>query len=123
MKKNHLFVTMILFLFTNVVNAQSVLETATKKIEEGKLLLENGKEAEALKFFESAIRLSRVKLFREGNPDVYMLVGDAYFNSSKPNIEQAYSFYKRARDIEPRNQAYWEKLRNPIFDEIRKNKG
>jgi tetratricopeptide (TPR) repeat protein len=123
MNQKHLIIILTFFLFANVVNAQSVLESATKKIEEGKLLLDNGKEDEALKFFESAIRLSRVKPFREGHPDVYMLVGDAYFNCSKPHIEQAYSFYKRARDIEPRNQAYWEKLRNPIFDEIRKNKG
>jgi tetratricopeptide (TPR) repeat protein len=123
MNQKHLIIILSFFLFANVVNAQSVLESATKKIEEGKLLLNNGKEGEALKLFDSAIRLSRVKPFRDGNPDVFMLVGDAYLNCSKPNIEQAYSFYKRARDIEPRNQIYWEKLRNPVFDEIKKNKG
>jgi tetratricopeptide (TPR) repeat protein len=122
MNQKYLIVMLSFFLFANVVNAQSVLESATKKIEEGKILLDNGKEDEALKFFESAIRLSRVKPYRDGNPNVFMLIGDAYLNCTKPNIEQAYSFYKRARDIEPRNQAYWEKLRNPIFDEIKKKK-
>jgi tetratricopeptide (TPR) repeat protein len=123
MKQKYLIIMLSLFLFANMVNAQSVLESATKKIEEGKLLLDNGKEDEALKLFESAIRLSLVKPYREGHPHVYTLVGDAYLNCSKPNIEQAYSFYKRARDIDPRNQVYWEKLRNPVFDEIKKKKG
>jgi tetratricopeptide (TPR) repeat protein len=123
MNQKHLIIILTLFLFANMVNAQSVLETATKKIEEGKILLDNGKEDEALKLFESAIRLSRVKPYRDGNPNVFMLVGDAYLNCTKPYVEQAYSFYKRARDIDPMNQIYWKKLRNPIFDEIRKNKG
>jgi tetratricopeptide (TPR) repeat protein len=123
MIRNQLLVVMILFLSANLVNAQSMLETATKKIDEGKILLDNGKEDEALKLFESAIRLSRVKPYRDGNPNVFMLVGDAYLNCTKPYVEQAYSFYKRARDIDPMNQIYWKKLRNPIFDEIRKNKG
>ncbi len=83
-------------------------------------MLNNGKEDEALKLFESAIRLSRVRPFREGHPDVVMMVGDAYLNCSKPNIEEAFSFYKRARDIEPLNKLYWEKLRNPVFDGVKK---
>jgi tetratricopeptide (TPR) repeat protein len=123
MNQKHLILMLTLFLSANVVNAQSMLENATKEIEEGKSLLDNGKEDEALKLFESAIRLSLAKPYREGHPHVYTLVGDAYLNCSKPNIEQAYSFYKRARDIDPRNQVYWEKLRNPVFDEIKKKKG
>lgn len=72
----------------------------------GKLLLDAKNGKEALKTFDQAIRSSRVKKFKEGHPDVMMLVGDAYMNCTQPNYEQAVAYYKRAREIDPSKGIY-----------------
>lgn len=76
----------------------------------GKLLLDAQNGKEALKTFDSAIRDSRKKPYKEGHPDIYMLIGDSYMNSMNPNIEQAVTNYTRARDVEPKSASAWLKL-------------
>jgi hypothetical protein len=122
MKKIQILTTLIFFVCTLSVKAQSVLDKAKEKVEEGKYFLDNGNQKEALKVFDNAIRLSRAKPYKEGHPDIFMLVGDAFLNCPTANIEIAFAFYVRARDIEPRNKKYWEKLSNPIFDQLKKKK-
>lgn len=72
----------------------------------GKLLLDAKNGKEALKTFDQAIRSSKVKKFKEGHPDIMMLVGDAYMNCTQPNYEQAVAWYTRARDANPNNGTY-----------------
>jgi tetratricopeptide (TPR) repeat protein len=69
----------------------------------GKLLLDAKNGKEALKTFDQAIRSSKVKKFKEGHPEVIMLVGDAFMNCTQPNYEQAVAYYVRSRDIDPKN--------------------
>lgn len=76
----------------------------------GKLLLDAQNGKEALKTFDSAIRDSKKKPYKEGHPDIYMLIGDSYLNSLNPNIEQAVANYTRARDVEPKSAAAWLRL-------------
>jgi tetratricopeptide (TPR) repeat protein len=76
------------------------------------LLLDAKNGKEALKTFDSAIRESRKKPYKEGHPDIYMLVGDAYLNSLYPNAEQAVANYSRARDVEPKSAPALIKLGN-----------
>ncbi|MDZ7880265.1 MAG: tetratricopeptide repeat protein [Saprospiraceae bacterium] len=72
----------------------------------GKLLLDAKNGKEAVKTFDQAIRSSKQKKFKEGHPDIYMLVGDAYYNCTQKNFEQAVSNYTRAREIDPKNGLY-----------------
>jgi Tfp pilus assembly protein PilF len=76
----------------------------------GKLLLDAKNQKEALKTFDSAIKESRKKPFKEGTPEIFMLVGDAFLNGVNKNPEQAVAYYTRARDIEPSNAKTWIKL-------------
>jgi tetratricopeptide (TPR) repeat protein len=76
----------------------------------GKLLLDAKNVKEALKTFDSAIKESRKKPFKEGTPEIFMLVGDAFLNGVNKNPEQAVAYYTRARDIEPSNAKTWIKL-------------
>ncbi len=69
----------------------------------GKLLLDAKNGKEALKIFESAVRDSRKKPYKEGHPEIYVLIGDAYLYSTNKNAEQAVANYSRARDIEPKD--------------------
>jgi tetratricopeptide (TPR) repeat protein len=72
----------------------------------GKLLLDAQNGKEAVKTFDQAIRASKVKKFKEGHPDIYMLIGDAYANGTQKNYEQAVSKYTTAREIDPKNGLY-----------------
>ncbi len=76
----------------------------------GKLLLDAKNGKEALKTFDQAIRASKAKKFREGHPDVIMLVGDAFMNCTQPNYEQAVAYYTRAKDIDPKSSTYYLRL-------------
>ncbi len=76
----------------------------------GKLLLDKKNEREANEMFENAIRSSKARPYREGHPDIYMLIGDAYLNSINPNVEKAVASYTRARDIEPKPAIVWIKM-------------
>jgi tetratricopeptide (TPR) repeat protein len=76
----------------------------------GKLLLDAKNSKEALKTFDNAIKESRKKPFKEGHPEIFMLVGDAFLNGVNKNAEQAVAYYTRARDIEPSNAKTWIKL-------------
>jgi tetratricopeptide (TPR) repeat protein len=72
----------------------------------GKLLLDAKNGKEALKTFDQAIRASKAKKFREGHPDIYMYVGDAYMNCTQKNYDQAASNYAKAREIDPTKSRY-----------------
>jgi tetratricopeptide (TPR) repeat protein len=76
----------------------------------GKLLLDRKNDKEALKTFDAAIRSSKAKPYKEGHPDILMLIGDAYLNCTRKNIEQAVANYTRARDIEPKPAVVWIKM-------------
>jgi tetratricopeptide (TPR) repeat protein len=76
----------------------------------GKLLLDAKNGKEAAKTFDSAIRDSRKKPFKEGHPDIFMLVGDSYLNGVNKDPEMAVANYTRARDIDPKNAIYWLRL-------------
>ena len=69
----------------------------------GKLLLDAKNGKEALKTFDMAIRDSRKKPFKEGHPEIFVLIGDAYLYSTNKNAEQAVAYYSRAREVEPSN--------------------
>jgi tetratricopeptide (TPR) repeat protein len=72
----------------------------------GKLLLDAKNGKEAVKTFDQAIRSSKGRKFKEGHPDIYMLIGDAYSNCTQKNYEQAVSNYGKAREIDPKNGLY-----------------
>ncbi len=72
----------------------------------GKLLLDAKNGKEAVKTFNQAIHASKVKKFREGHPDIYMYIGDAYANCTQKNFDQAVSKYTTAREIDPKNGLY-----------------
>ncbi len=72
----------------------------------GKLLLDAKNGKEAVKTFDQAIRSSKVKKFKEGHPDIYMYIGDAYMGGTQKNYEQAVSNYSRAREIDPTRGKY-----------------
>ena len=76
----------------------------------GKLSLDKKNTKDALASFDDAIRNSRARPYREGHPDIYMLIGDSYLNSINPNVEQAVANYTRARDIEPKPAIVWIKM-------------
>ncbi len=76
----------------------------------GKLLLDKKNQKEAMELFDNAIRSSKARPYREGHPDIYMLIGDAYLNSTQPNVEQAVANYTRARDVEPKPAIVWIKM-------------
>ncbi len=76
----------------------------------GKLLLDKKNPKEANEIFDNAIRSSRARPYKEGHPDIYILIGDSYLNSINPNVEQAVANYTRARDIEPKPAIVWIKM-------------
>jgi tetratricopeptide (TPR) repeat protein len=76
----------------------------------GKLLLDAKNGKEALKTFDQAIKDSRKKPYKEGHPEIFMLVGDSYLNCTQKNPEQAVSYYTRARDVEPTQAINWLRL-------------
>ncbi|MBL7816060.1 MAG: hypothetical protein JNL70_13670 [Saprospiraceae bacterium] len=84
----------------------------------GKLLLNQKNEKEALKTFDTAIRSSKSKNYKEGDPYTYMYIGDTYLNCLHPNLEQAMAYFSRARDIEPKSKLFWEKMNNPKFKKL-----
>lgn len=74
---------------------------------QGKSFLDAGNMKDAQKMFEKAIRGSRTKAYKEGHPDMYALVGDAYLSCQKPNNQEAVAKFTSARDIEPKRAKYW----------------
>lgn len=76
----------------------------------GKLLLDAKNGKEALKMFDQAIKDSRKKPYKEGHPEIFMLIGDSYLNCTQKNPELAVAYYTRARDVEPTNALAWLKL-------------
>jgi tetratricopeptide (TPR) repeat protein len=76
----------------------------------GKLLLDAKNGKEALKTFDQAIKDSRKKPYKEGHPEIFMLIGDSYLNCTQKNPDQSVSYYTRARDVEPTNGLAWLKL-------------
>jgi tetratricopeptide (TPR) repeat protein len=76
----------------------------------GKLLLDAKNSKEALKVFDQAIKDSKKKPYKEGHPEIFMLIGDSYLNCTQKNPDFAVSNYTRARDVEPTNALAWLKL-------------
>ena len=73
----------------------------------GKLLLDAKNIKEAQKTFDSAVRNSKEKPYREfGSPQIQMLIGDSWLNGLNKNAEQAVNYYTRARDIDPSKAVY-----------------
>jgi tetratricopeptide (TPR) repeat protein len=73
----------------------------------GKLFLDAGNTKESEKSFERAIKKARTKVYKEGHPDIFVLIGQAYAESSKPNLTEAINNFTRACDIEPKIARYW----------------
>lgn len=65
----------------------------------GKLLLDAKNPKEAMRTFDQAVRASKDRRFREGHPDIYALIGDAWLTSRQKNIDQAVASYTTACDI------------------------
>lgn len=76
----------------------------------GKLLLDAKNTKEAAKTFDQAIRASRSRRYKEGNPDVYDLIGDSYLKGLNKDPEQAVANYTRSRDIDPTPASTWLRL-------------
>ena len=110
-------IIIILFLLTNALNAQVNLDESKKMVNQGKLLLGTDKK-EAMKTFDNAVRNARTKLYKEGHPEIMVLIGDAYMNYGFGG--EADIFYTRARDIEPREKKYADKLYDPRLIKWRK---
>jgi tetratricopeptide (TPR) repeat protein len=81
-------------------------QCAECKVGIGKLLLDQGKTAEAEENFTSATRLDKK------NPEVFAIIGEAYLYSSKPNGNKAVQFLTTARDMNPKVAKYWANLGN-----------
>ncbi|MBK9270914.1 MAG: tetratricopeptide repeat protein [Saprospiraceae bacterium] len=71
------------------------------KIGLGKLELDKGNEAEARKFFDSALKGN------SKNHRIIAMVGDAWLYGKKPNPEEALIHLTKARDLDPKIATYW----------------
>lgn len=72
---------------------------------QGKMQLLTKKPAEALKSFEQAIGKSKQKPYKEGHPEIAILIGNAYMDVE--NYELATAWFGRARDYEPKSAKAW----------------
>jgi hypothetical protein len=115
MKKIQILVTLLFFIGT--IKAQSAFNLVKEDVESGKAFLNNQNRKEAQKMFDKAIRQSKTKKYREGHPDVFMLIGDAYLTCNSPNLTMAYFTFRRACEIDNK---YCDKLQYPIFDGVKK---
>jgi tetratricopeptide (TPR) repeat protein len=79
-------------------------QCAECKVGLGKILLDQGKTAEAEENFLSATRLDKK------NPEIFAMVGDAYLNSKKPNGTKAVENLSMARDMNTGAAKYWAHL-------------
>jgi lipopolysaccharide biosynthesis regulator YciM len=61
------------------------------------------------KAIDKAVRASRKRPYKEGHPDAYYLLADAYLYSKNPNVAEGIANAKRAKDIEPAVAKYWVK--------------
>lgn len=116
MKK--IYVIAVLNLFIGFVNAQTPTDEVKRLLNNGKNLLMSSNGKEAANTFDKAIRASKTKQFREGSPEVYMLIGDICLNATPKNncnICMAIHYYTRSRDIDPNRKIIWEKLEDERF--------
>ena len=82
------------------INAQC----AECKVGLGKLLLDQGKAAEAEENFSSATRLDKK------NAEIFAMAGNAYLFSKNPNGQKAVQYLSTARDMNPNRADYWAHL-------------
>jgi tetratricopeptide (TPR) repeat protein len=61
------------------------------------------------KAIDKAVRASRKKPYKEGHPDAYYLLVDAYLYGKNTNFTEGVANAKRAREIEPAGAKYWVK--------------
>jgi TPR repeat protein len=101
------FLIAILFFISTIIK---------KDVESGKAFLNNQNRKEAHKMFDSAIRQSKTKKYKEGHPDAFLLIGDAYLTCISPNIEAAFQFFSSACKMDSQ---YCDKLNDPIFSKIK----
>lgn len=117
-----IYVIAVFNLFFSLVNAQVPTDEVKRLLDSGKNLLISGNVKEASNTFDQAIRASRAKPFREGSPEVYMLIGDIYLNAasnSKCNICKANYYYTRSRDLDPNRKIIWDKMKDERFKPMR----
>ena len=110
-------VLVLLLFYTSAVYAQSAFELVKKDVDIGKNFLNEGKPKEAQKMFDWAIRRSKTKKYREGHPDTFILIGDAYLTCNSPNPDKAFLIYYAACGIDKK---YCNKTEDPIFDAVKK---
>ena len=79
-------------------------QCAECKVGIGKLLLDQGKAAEAEENFASATRLDKK------NAEIFAMAGNAYLYSKKPNGQKAVQYLSTARDMNPNRADYWAHL-------------
>jgi len=79
-------------------------QCAECKVGLGKILLDQGKDAEAQDYFESAMRLDKK------NPDIFAMVGEAYLETKHPDANKAARYLGNARDMNPKVASYWAHL-------------
>ena len=109
---------LILIIFcTSAIYAQSTFDLVKKDVEKAKAFLNEGNLKEAYKMFDTAIRQSKTKQYKEGHPDAFTLIGDAYLTCSAPDIKMAFNVYKSACEMDKK---YCDKLKDPIFDVLKK---
>jgi hypothetical protein len=114
MKKIQFLIAILFFIST--IKAQTALDLIKKDVESGKAFLNNQNRKEAHKMFDSAIRQSKTKKYKEGHPDAFLLIGDAYLTCISPNIEAAFQFFSSACKMDSQ---YCDKLNDPIFSKIK----
>ncbi len=121
MKKIHLTLLFALIILSTT-NAQINMSVVQPILDEGKSYLQSGNKKEAIKAFYRAIKASAAKPYREGHPDVYILIGDIYMSLSAQNICNLYeanNCYTRARDIEPRHKISLERMADKRFEALK----
>lgn len=113
MKKG--YISIILTFITLILQAQDINSDIQNLLEKGKILLDSGYREKAKDYFLKSIIISKSPKYREGNPEVFIAIGDIYMNTpsqDKCKLCNAYDCYIRARDIEPRNKKAWERLKD-----------
>jgi tetratricopeptide (TPR) repeat protein len=120
MKKIHL--TLLFAFILSTAHAQLNMSVVQPFLDQGKSYLQSGNKKEAIVAFYKAIKASAAKPYREGHPDVYVMIGDIYMSLSAQNICHLYEAnnnYTRARDIEPKHKISLERLADKRFEALK----
>jgi tetratricopeptide (TPR) repeat protein len=105
--KRFLFISLS-FWFSTSYAQKNDLQTARIKTEEGAVLLRKGNFKAAEIAFTDALKLAKNDQFKNGNPQIYALIANAYWQIN--DLEMANANYLVAHDIDPNNAFYTERL-------------